>query len=405
MCLSPVKTIPKRYYSTVYFKNSAFSRVKYDGQIYHDTQKYAYYPCGKCYQCKEQLIEQWQIRWKEHLQDTVPNSNYLLTLTYNDENLQYITVDGKSKSTLYYRHVQLFFKRLRKRQEKISKALKVDNPKISYHGCGEYGTRRTLRPHYHVLLSNCIVPPEEIQKIWGHGTVDIGTDVTPTTIKYILKYTLKHSLTSQKTFKIYTSQKVFYTTDGEQYNLSLFKASEQNTPSFVCTIISSNQKNSGRIAEKTFCSKSIGKAFLTEENIKYYLDNPIANYTWRNYDKKGNTKLKPLPRYYKEHIYNPNVIENGKIKRDDHGRPVKLWSPLNEDFEQTPRFKKLLVAFKRENMLLQKITDNINHVGYEKYIENQRQNKHNQHRLYQQNLEQRQNIQEARNTANMALLI
>lgn len=66
--------------------------------------------------------------------------SYFVTLTYSDDNLFYGTCDP----ILYKRHLQLHFKKLRKRLEARS---------IKYYAVGEYGDRSNPgRPHYHYIL-------------------------------------------------------------------------------------------------------------------------------------------------------------------------------------------------------------------------------------------------------------
>ena len=122
-------------------------------------------PCGKCLICKENKIEEWVNRWTEQMKVTPENTSYFLTLTYSDENLTYISTPKGELSTLNYDDVQKFLKRLRKRQTKIEKINNLPISKIVYHGCGEYGKKFTKRPHYHILVTNCIVPPNFLKFI------------------------------------------------------------------------------------------------------------------------------------------------------------------------------------------------------------------------------------------------
>lgn len=69
-------------------------------------------------------------------------------------------------------------------------------------------------------------------------------------------------------------------------------------------------KNAGRVCEKSICSKGIGKGYLIEENIKYHNLNVGLGYM--DYEKKG-YKEKPLPRYYRDRIYNPLLNSSEKI--------------------------------------------------------------------------------------------
>lgn len=151
MCFSPVKV---RYHDNY---------KQYRGKIIHPYNEFRMVPCGHCLACRERYIESWQIRWREQLKVTVDHSSYMITLTYNDESLPHlITPDGELKSTLDYTDVQKFLKRLRKKQETYCKKNGLDNPTIKYHGAGEYGNNFTKRPHYHILITNVIIPLGDI---------------------------------------------------------------------------------------------------------------------------------------------------------------------------------------------------------------------------------------------------
>lgn len=95
-------------------------------------------PCGKCVSCRIQKRKEWSMRLKHEL-NYFDNAMFL-TLTYSDEHLP-------EYDSLKKEHLQLFFKRLRK---KYSNAQKFGH-KIKYFACGEYG-ELTERPHYHMIL-------------------------------------------------------------------------------------------------------------------------------------------------------------------------------------------------------------------------------------------------------------
>lgn len=64
--------------------------------------------------------------------------SYFVTLTYEDSNL----IFADDEPCLYKRHLQLHFKKLRK---------KLEPKTIKYYAVGEYGDRSD-RPHYHYLI-------------------------------------------------------------------------------------------------------------------------------------------------------------------------------------------------------------------------------------------------------------
>lgn len=346
MCLRPIKIQPRRYYSDVEVKGKIYTSLKYDGEIYSSSQKYQYYPCGKCIKCRSNQVEAWSIRWKEEIKNSVVDSSYLVTLTYNDQHLPHLN----GVSVLRYSDVQKFLKKVRKLQEKIYPKMS----KIVYHYCGEYGKQYTKRPHYHMLITGLLLSPEELQSKWIHGHIHVGNDVSDKTIKYVLKYSLKNSLVNQKKSRVEDS-------DGK----------------YLYHVIGPNQENSGRIAEHSFCSKSIGKCFLTKDIIKQYRANPGLNYL--DFDEKKQVfKSRPLPRYYKELIFNPNRynlrIVNGElikttIMRDDDGRPLKEYCPKDEDyFRTTPRYNRLKHLYVQNNQSLKIVYDMVKHHGYNEYL-------------------------------------
>ena len=84
MCLKPVKI---KYHDN--YKN-------YRGVLIHPYNDYQFVPCGKCLECVNNKIEEWQIRWTEELKNSVVNSSYFITLTYEDKKLNYLEVNGKN---------------------------------------------------------------------------------------------------------------------------------------------------------------------------------------------------------------------------------------------------------------------------------------------------------------------
>lgn len=97
------------------------------------------FPCGQCTSCRITRRQEWTLRI---LLELLSNSqNYFITLTYSDEKLESLSLQKK--------HLQKFFKRLRKRL----------NRPIRYFATGEYGGRGG-RPHFHILLFTDIEPTE-----------------------------------------------------------------------------------------------------------------------------------------------------------------------------------------------------------------------------------------------------
>ena len=88
--------------------------------------------CGKCIACRIAKSNEWGTRIYHEL-DYYPESCFL-TLTYDEEHLP-------DDYGLHKKHLQDFFKRLRKNTGK----------KIKYYAVGEYGENYD-RPHYHCIM-------------------------------------------------------------------------------------------------------------------------------------------------------------------------------------------------------------------------------------------------------------
>lgn len=150
-------------------------------------------PCMYCKSCRINKISTWTVRILAEMQRSPKNA--FITLTYSQENLQF----EDSIATLRKRHLQLYFKRLRKE-------LSSHNLKIKYFACGEYGETQK-RPHYHIIfigadiadLKNIKAISERTHAlenysdshndIWGKGFGYYGT-VTPASIRYVLGYVM-----------------------------------------------------------------------------------------------------------------------------------------------------------------------------------------------------------------------
>lgn len=196
------------------------------GTLYRFVGDYIEIPCGKCEACQLSNAKQWTDRCLMELQDH--KSSYFITLTYNNENLPTVPIVDKygeivQASTLQKRDFQLFMKKLRSEIhreceryncEHINES--IEEPKIRYFACGEYGTgshyseaeRRkcTYRAHYHAImfglelhdlkpysrnkLGQQTYTSDWLSKIWNKGYVVIG-EVTPESIAYTCRYVLK----------------------------------------------------------------------------------------------------------------------------------------------------------------------------------------------------------------------
>lgn len=151
------------------------------GRVFHSTNKEDWvkgvpFACGQCLPCRINKRRVWTTRiYLEAMSH--PDNIPLMTFTYSDENLP---LSSEGFPTLCKRHLQLFFKRIRKA-----------GYKFRYYAAGEYG-EVTHRPHYHILffgLSREI--GEVIAKMWPYGLVHLGYDTSTNGMSYVAGYVTK----------------------------------------------------------------------------------------------------------------------------------------------------------------------------------------------------------------------
>lgn len=133
-------------------------------------------PCGKCGSCKFNRRVEWTYRIKEEFRHSL--NGLFLTLTYDDANLP---KNEYGVPELRKRDLQLFIKKVRKANAKISKT------SVRYYCVGEYGTI-SHRPHYHAIMYNIDINiHSSIANIWALGHAMVGV-VSDASIHYITKY-------------------------------------------------------------------------------------------------------------------------------------------------------------------------------------------------------------------------
>lgn len=190
-------------------------------QINKKTKVGNYYvvPCGQCPLCKNSRRMGWLMRIEsEHKKTQYPNA-WFLTLTYNEKKVP----RKKGIKTLYKRHPQLFFKRLRK-----------TGAKIKYILVGEYG-KRTERPHYHVICWTT-ASVDAIDKAWNYGHVHyrgIGKESILYTLKYIIDPRQGDNEVKQKEYAVFSQGLgLSYMTTAMYY----YHNPEKGKPKFTCII-------------------------------------------------------------------------------------------------------------------------------------------------------------------------
>lgn len=119
-------------------------------------------------------------------------SGAYITLTYESNHIPLIVNgDGEIVQSLYKRDFQLFMKRLRKEQSKVS------DQKLRFFACGEYG-EKSKRPHYHALIWNIHGSiKNKIGEIWRKGFVKVGT-IESKSIRYVTNYMMKKNIDGPK---------------------------------------------------------------------------------------------------------------------------------------------------------------------------------------------------------------
>lgn len=141
-------------YSNLETKKQPLRGLKQGGQ----PSKPVLVPCGKCIGCRLERSRQWAIRCVHESQ--MHDRNAFVTLTYNDEHITH----GGMGYTLYPRHLQLFFKKLRKEY----------GPKIKFFACGEYGEKYG-RPHYHACIFGIDFKHDQVEILPRRGEFPVYT--------------------------------------------------------------------------------------------------------------------------------------------------------------------------------------------------------------------------------------
>lgn len=202
-------------------------------------------PCNKCARCLNSRRMNWLMRIEMENKKTQLPNQWFLTLTYNEKKCP----RKRGVRTLYKRHPQLFFKRIRKLGETIKYIL-----------VGEYGGQ-TERPHYHLICwtsASC----EIIDRAWSYGYVhyrQIARESILYTLKYILNPRQGDNQVKQKEYAVF--------------------------------------------------SKGLGLAYLTTEMYDWHTrdyDNP------KFFTIIGSRKI-PLPRYYRMKIFTKYQLRQNAI--------------------------------------------------------------------------------------------
>ena len=228
--------------------------------------------CQQCSVCQKRKVSQWVFRLNE--EHKVSHSAHFVTLTYDPTRVP-ITEDGKL--TLQKRDLQLFIKKIRKAQSKLT------NTKIKYYACGEYGSV-THRPHYHLILFNLHhTIGSSLTKYWSirtqdnrdyisNGFVDIGP-VKSGAFHYVAGYALK----------------------GLKAKIN-WKAGDTREKEFI------------------FMSQGLGKSYFVTRHGELTKKAEYLKKNLHGYITIEDGKKVSLPRYYKEKIFNKEEMVQLRIK-------------------------------------------------------------------------------------------
>lgn len=226
-------------------------------------------PCGRCCGCRIQKSKEWSIRMLHEA--SYWTSCCFVTLTYNNENVP-------DNYSLKKRHLQLYFKRLRKELSKT-------NRKMKYYACGEYGDKYH-RPHYHAIFFGISWREKELlQKCWDSGRI------AGETMGYIKVGTV--------------------TFESSRYVAQYFD--KQTTLAYL----QEKYTNTGREVPFKLSSTGLGKQYVIDnaKNLSYNL-----KITFRSI-------LQCIPRYYIKILkrLDSTVEEKLQVKRSEHERELQTY--------------------------------------------------------------------------------
>lgn len=229
----------------------------------------------------------WSIRLEQELE--ISESAWFVTLTYNDRHAPV----GDGCLSLDKRDVQLFMKRLRKNNK---------DKKIRYYLVGEYG-ENTHRPHYHAILFNVthnqMEMYDEVRKAWKTalkreiGDIHLGK-VTPASIAYVTKYCI------QLANEVVGKEKPF--------------ALMSRRPGIGINYIKTHERYHKKDSEKNYITSTGG--------IR-----------------------RPLPRYYREKIYNKFTRSLQNVKQQK--KADEVYNERKRNYEKLKQLRKYGKAFEQ----------------------------------------------------------
>lgn len=169
MCLSPLL-----------LKNPLYGTPSEGSSAY----QYNIVPCGKCYECKEQMRTDWSIRLYEESKNWKYAS--FMTLTFA-EGILPIRGAFVEKNKLYhfyeldFNYWKLYYDRVLSTYKRLT-GVKAD---CVHFACGEYGSK-TIRPHFHCLwYFNDPKLFDIFRTSWNYGLIYYRMHIGSTPVDYI----------------------------------------------------------------------------------------------------------------------------------------------------------------------------------------------------------------------------
>lgn len=234
------------------------------------------FPCGHCLNCRIAKAREWSARLMHEL-DSWHGKAVFVTLTYSDK---YLPIDYG----LHKRHLQLFFKRLRKR---------LGKQKIKYYACGEYGDEALKadgtfkypshlgRPHYHAIIfgiGRSDAEKELIKDCWRFCVWEMFEDekafgtVTYDSARYVSDYIFK-KYNNEKAKEIYKELEIPFKINSGGLGLSFCMSEAVNF-----------RENMGFYMHGSFMA--LPRYYVDKLGLKLECQDELYVKQWQNYAKK-----------------------------------------------------------------------------------------------------------------------
>lgn len=204
-----------RYHPATVYTPSQFGELEQvKSNIIFD---YQIIPCGNCIGCRLEYSREWANRGYLESKLWNQNSNWFVTITYDNDHLQKKREIETSDGFTYYHdgdNGTLIPSDLTQFVKNVRQIMKRDYNQdgIRFMACGEYGSEEyTERPHYHIIFFNLNLPLEDlynprilgsyneknvyyqshiIERAWDKGISNVS-NATWNTIAYTARYIIR----------------------------------------------------------------------------------------------------------------------------------------------------------------------------------------------------------------------